>query len=101
MSKKQKRRKTAMRPYVGIIIIFLVGVMAVQIHTLYRKNAEYQRQEAQLQEELEEQQAQAEELQTYEERTKSDEYVENTARGKLGLVHENEIVFRESDDWEF
>lgn len=99
MSKKKKsRRKQPMRGYVGIIIIFLVIVMAVQIGTLYRKNAEYQQQEAALQEELEAQQAAAEDLQTYEERTQTEEYVENTARGKLGLVHENEIVFRQSGD---
>lgn len=98
MSKKRKNRRRASRGYVGVIIIFLVIVMAIQIGSLYRKNAAYQQQEAQLQEELEQQQAEAEELKTYEERTQSDEYVENTARGKLGLVHENEIVFRQSGD---
>jgi len=98
MSKKQKRRQTSVRPYVGIIIIFLVIVMGVQIHTLYRKNAELQAQEAAYKEQLEEQQMRAEELQTEEERIQDDKYVENQARGKLGLVHENEIVFRESDD---
>ncbi|MCR5641600.1 MAG: septum formation initiator family protein [Lachnospiraceae bacterium] len=98
MSKRRKPRRRGGRTYVGVIIIFLVVVMAFQITSLYRKNAAYEQQEAHLQEELEEQQAAAEDLKTYEERTKTDEYVENTARGKLGLVHDNEIVFRESDD---
>lgn len=99
MSKKRTRRKGGHGlGYVGILSIFLIVVMAIQIGSLYRKNAEYQRQEAALQEELEVQQAEAENLQTYEEYTHSDTYVENTAHGKLGLAHENEIIFRQTED---
>ena len=99
MSKKRTQHKNGHgRGYVGVLSIFLIIVMAIQIGSLYRKNAEYQKQEAALQEELEVQQAEAENLKVYEEYTQSDDYVENTAHGKLGLAHENEIIFRQNDD---
>ena len=36
-----------------------------------------------------------EDLSEYEEYIKSDEYVEDTAKKKLGLIFDNEIIFRE------
>lgn len=34
-------------------------------------------------------------LDNYEEYTKSQEYIEDQAKSKLGLTHENEIIFKE------
>ena len=81
--------------YVSIIVLFLIGVLGFQIMGLYRKNAAYETKEAALVAEYEEQLARQDELEAYEAYTKTDEYKENVSRTKLGLVRDNEIIFRE------
>ena len=39
-----------------------------------------------------------EELKNYEAYTKTQEYMEGVAKSKLGMVHKNEIIFRENTD---
>jgi cell division protein DivIC len=46
---------------------------------------------------LEAQQEKREELDNYEEYIQTEEYKESVAKSKLGLVHQNEIIFREND----
>ena len=69
--------------------------MTFQIANLYRKNAAYEEREAALEAELLEQQARQDELAAYEAYAQTDEYKENVSRSKLGLVRDNEIIFRE------
>ena len=99
MSKKKnsRKKKRVNRIYFVLIVGFVVTVMAIQITNLYHKNAAYAAQEAELKSELEAQQEKQEELENYENYIQSDEYKENVAQSKLGLVHENEIIFREND----
>ncbi len=92
---KKKKKKRQGRRYVGIIVLFLVVVMAFQIGNLYRKNAAYEKREAELEQELLEQQARQDELAAYEAYTQTNEFKENVSRTKLGLVRDNEIIFRE------
>ena len=79
----------------SIIVLFLIAVLGFQIFTLYRKNADYEATEAALTAEYEEELARKDELAAYEAYTKTDEYKENVSRTKLGLVRDNEIIFRE------
>lgn len=53
-------------------------------------------QEASLQKQLEEETARGEQLSSYETYTKSQQYVEDTAKSKLGLAYDNEIIFKEA-----
>ena len=52
--------------------------------------------EASLQKQLEEETARGEPLSSYETYTKSQQYVEDTAKSKLGLAYDNEIIFKEA-----
>ncbi len=92
---KKKKKKARQSRYVGIIVLFLIVVMGVQMANLYHKNSEYEEREAALEAELLEQQARQEELAAYEAYTQTEEYKENVSRTKLGLVRDNEIIFRE------
>ena len=76
-------------------MLFLVFVMSIQLVRLYQKNQQYAVQEKALATELQEQQDKQSELQNYETYTKSQEYVEDTAKSKLGLLYNDEIIFRE------
>ena len=88
--KKNKRKW-----YIPIATAIIVGVLGFQLINLYSKLSGYRAQEAELVEQLEEAKTTEQELVEYEEYTKSDEFIKNTARSKLGLVGENEIIFKE------
>ena len=70
-------------------------VFSIQMVRLYQKNQEYVKQEQALNEQVKDLKKEKEDLSEYEEYIKSDEYVEDTAKKKLGLIFDNEIIFRE------
>lgn len=62
---------------------------------LKQKQAIYLSREAQLQEQISEQEARAEEIEEFRKYTKTKKYAEEVAKDKLGLVNEDEIIFKE------
>ena len=102
MAATQKRRKKynnnrAGKTCISLILVAFVAVMSVQIVKLYQKDQEYIQQQAELEAELEAETDRQAELEEYEAYTGTLEYVEDVAQSNLGLVHENEIVFKEED----
>ena len=83
---------------ISLILIVFVVVMSVQISKVYKKDQEKIAQEAQLQKQLELEQERKAELEEYEDYIESQEYVEDVAQSKLGLLYENQIIFREDND---
>jgi len=99
--KRQKnRRRKNIGPYRGsmaavILVLLLLGVVvAVNGRTLREKEKYYQAQEAELEKQLEEEKERAAEIDDLEEYVGTDAYVEEVAKDKLGLVNENEIIFK-------
>ena len=90
----RKKRRTK-RSYLLMVFCFLAIILGVQMISLYPKQRTLEAREAALKKQVEEQQEKSEDLKNYEEYTKSDEYTENMARSRAGLVKPNEIVFRE------
>ncbi|XCP86082.1 septum formation initiator family protein [Roseburia hominis] len=77
------------------LIIFLLGaVIFAQGMSLRERNKAYKAQEAELMAQLDEEKERSEEIDQLKEYVGTDEYIEDVAREKLGLVHENEILFR-------
>ncbi len=99
MSKKKnsRKKKATNRIYFFFVFAFVCIVMAIQITSLVKKNAFYVAEEKRLEKELEAQQEKREELDNYEQYIQTEEYKESVAQSKLGLVHQNEIIFREND----
>lgn len=99
MSKKSVGRKKngAGRIPFLCIGVFLVLVLSVQMVRLYQKNEALIQEEQSKQEELQQQQQRQEELSEQEQYIQSDEYKEKVAKDKLGLVYDNEIIFREKE----
>lgn len=75
------------------VIIVLGLTLSVASISLHKKNKAYKAQEAELERQLEEERLRAEEIEELEEYVGSDEYIEDVAKDKLGLVHPNEILF--------
>lgn len=99
--RRQKRRsrrraqhyRRSMLTVCGVILLLAV-VLSVNAFQLRAKAKEYQAQETELAEQIEEEKARSAKIDDLEEYVGTDEYVEEIARDKLGLVHENEIIFK-------
>ena len=76
------------------VIVMLIVVLSVASISLHEKNQNYKEQEAKLEAQLEEQRARSEEIDELEEYVGTDEYVEDVAKEKLGLINPNEILFK-------
>lgn len=76
------------------VLVLLVAVVSVNTVTLRAKEKAYQAQERELAEQIEEEKARAQEIDELEKYVSTDEYVEEVAKDKLGLVYENEIIFK-------
>ena len=97
--KNGKRKKGHDAGTISIIVIVLIflSVMSVQIYRLKQKDAIYAQREQNLEEQLAQELQREEELKELELYTKSVEYIKDMAN-KLGLVFENEIIFKESGE---
>lgn len=95
-NRQQKRLSRHKRSILCIssVIILLVVVVSVSGVTLQTKNKAYIAQEQELQKQIDEEKARAQEIEELEQYVGTDEYVEQTAKDKLGLVHEGEIIFK-------
>ena len=95
-NRQQKRLSLHKRSILCIssVIILLVVVVSVSGVTLQAKNKAYIAQEQELQKQIDEEKARAQEIDELEQYVGTDEYVEQTAKDKLGLVHEGEIIFK-------
>lgn len=95
-AKQKKRMQSHKSSVLGIcaVIVLLVVVVSVGSINLHAKNQEYIAQEQELVAQIEEEKNRAEEIEELEEYVGTDEYVEQVAKDKLGLVYENEIIFK-------
>ena len=83
----------------GIIVIVLAvfGVSTVGGLRLKQRNYAYQMREEALQEAIAQEEKRAEEIEELEAYTKTKKYVEDVAKEKLGLVYEDEIIFKSKE----
>ena len=93
----KKSNNRAGKLCIGMIVVAFVAVMSVQIVKVYQKDQEYLEKQAELEAQLEDETARQGELDAYETYTQSQEYVEDTAKSKLGLAYDNEIIFKEQN----
>ncbi len=94
MRRKKRRTKKGMFA-IGCMAVVLIVVMGVQIIRLYEKQQTLLAQQQELQSQLEEEEERTEELEALQEYMQTDAYIEDTARTRLGMVYEDEILFKE------
>ncbi len=83
--------------YLVIKLQMLMVVGGVSRIRLQEKQAAYQAELDELQKKMAAEQARAEELEEYEKYTQTQKYIEEVAKEKLGLVYEDEIIFKTED----
>ena len=92
--RRNKRQNRIGTVWISVIVAALLLVMSIQIVSLYEKNQAYMEKEESLKSQLEEEKDRSEQIQEYEEYTKSDKFIEDIAKSKLGLVYDNEVIFK-------
>ena len=78
---------------ISCVLVMLGAILSVGSISLHEKNRSYKEQEAKLQEEIDAEKLRAEEISELEKYVGTDEYVEDVAKEKLGLIYPNEILF--------
>ena len=98
-SKKRKKKKKVGYNSLGMIAIALVvlvllGGLMLESNDLKVRLTGYDAKAATLQQQIEDEQTRTEEIDKLKKYMETDEYAEEVAREKLGLVKDNETVFK-------
>ena len=80
---------------IGVVAVILLGALLYEGQNLQSQLNSYQEKEASLNDQIEEEKERTEEIDKTKEYMETDEYAEDVARNKLGLVKDNEVVFEE------
>ena len=80
---------------ISTVVTMLLAVLMIQGQSLQKKIKENNQRKEELQEQTETEQERTQEIQDMEEYMQSDEYIEKIAKEKIGLVKDNEIIFKE------
>ena len=96
-ARRKKNGQNAGTMSIIFIVLVFVVVMSIQIYKLKEKDTALAEREQNLQQQLTEEMLREEELEELDLYTRSMEYIKDMAN-KLGLVYENEIIFKESGE---
>ena len=90
----QRKHLRAMR--ILLIVMAVFCVTAIGSLQLKQRNQTYQNREAALEKQIADETERSKEIEDLETYTKTKKYVEDVAKEKLGLVYEDEILFKAS-----
>lgn len=92
--KKYFRRHKRSMFMISMVIVMLIVVVSVSGLSLNAKEKEYRAQVAELEAQIDAEKKRSEEIDALEDYVGTDEYIEAVAKEKLGLVYENETLFK-------
>ena len=98
MSSRKKKRGNAGTVSIGIIVLAFLAIMSVQIVKLKQKVDLQNEQIEEWNEKLAAESERGEEIKQLEESMQDTQFIEDQAKSKLGLVYDNEIIFKEKED---
>ena len=98
MKSRRNRRSHKGTVSVSIIVVAFLIIMSTQIYKLKEKDEAYAVQYEELKKQYDAESERAEEIEGLAEDMLSQEYIEDVAKSKLGLVYDNEIVFKEKEE---
>lgn len=98
-SKKRKKKKKVGYNSLGmlaiaLVVLVLLGGLMLKSNDLQERLTGYDAKAATLQQQIEDEQTRTEEIDKLKKYMETDEYAEEVAREKLGLVKDNETVFK-------
>ena len=101
MASKMNRRKKLRKhlgsfAIVGVVVLMLIFVSVASL-ILRASNADKQERIEELEAQIEAEEEKAEEIEEYSKYVQTKKYAEEVAKDKLGLVYEDEIIFKAED----
>ncbi len=96
-SLRERRRRSQNRfamMSISTVVLVLLVVISVKSIELHAKNDYYASREAVLNKQIAEEQKRTEEIAEYKKYIKTKKYVEEVAKDKLGLVYDDEVIFK-------
>ena len=101
MASKMNRRKKLRKhlgsfAIVGVVVLMLIFVSVASL-CLRASNADKQERIEELEAQIEAEEEKAEEIEEYSKYVQTKKYAEEVAKDKLGLVYEDEIIFKAED----
>lgn len=92
VAKKKQHRMSHI--LVTTVLVMLIAVVSFNKYRLNTKLDEYKKREAYLEQQIEAEEQRSEDIAEYAKYTKTKKFAEEIAKEKLGLVNENEIIFK-------
>lgn len=100
MARRRKRpsksNRRGMFAIAVIVMVLLVGLL-VQSQELILSNKQYEIKKAELEQQIKDEEIRSGEIENMKDYVDSIEYIEKLAREKLGLVYEDETIFKAED----
>lgn len=97
---RRRRKKLSRATVFGVIVLVsvLCGTLTYKQNTLKAQGKEYASQIKELEQQKKELQEEKKDLEEFREYVKTDEYAEEVARDKFGLVYKGEIIFEPEEE---
>ncbi|MCI8563937.1 MAG: septum formation initiator family protein [Lachnospiraceae bacterium] len=97
---RKKRKRLSRATVFGVILLaaVLCTTLIYKQNTLKAKGQEYAAQIKELEKQKKECSKEKKEIEEFKDYVKTDEYVEEVAREKFGLVHKGEIIFEPEEE---
>ena len=93
--KEAKRNRTAMIAII-LVVCCLLSVLTVRGYQLQKKMERNRTRLSSVEKQIEDEKQRTDDITAMKEYMQTDEYIEKTAREKLGMVKDNEILFKET-----
>ena len=94
--KKELKHRLSMRVIAGVVLV-VCGILFVKTYQVNRQIDAYKTQEEDLKSKISDADDEKKDIEDKISYMKSKEYIEEQAREKLGLVFDNEIIFKKKD----
>ena len=95
---QRKTHNRASMILITIVVIVMTIIVGYSVHEMKTELKEKDEKIESLNDQIASEQQRKEAIEDYKEYVETDEFVEDTAREKLGLVYEDEIVFIKEED---
>ena len=101
MAENRSSRRSRQNRLSMILAVLVVAILFVAVYingsSMRRALEENQEKITRLKQEIEEEELRSRSIEEYRAYTETDQFIEQVAREKLGLLYEGETIFRESD----
>ena len=94
----RKRRQNRFSMFlVSVVVLLILVAVSVKSMELQDKLDTYTAKQEELQKQIDQEEKRSEEIEEYRKYTQTKKYAEEVAKDKLGLVYEDEILFKQED----